>query len=335
MNVRVLLCFCLSLAGCATPPDNPTAPRELLTDPTFSKWLEIRGLGQSDDDRGVKGVFRTAGKVGSPAWSIAQWASKHSLADASVTQQNQLDRQRFEIVNPSKRVTVDCGRGEIALGLSASACYEHPRQLNEPWPHLLIETSLTNTRYPSHICRVADLARLDLAMSCRLDAFADKHADADPHLHAAQFQLFLIVQNLNVESPGYGDLLWFGVPVFDNRYPVREESYQRDGGKPDASGKFIYTLPTKACLARDPAFVKNGQLLANKRARWVDVRIDAAPWIVYAYQLARKNGYLATTEIKDLYVSSLNLGWEMPGSYDATMRVRGLSLVATPKPIQP
>ena len=332
MNVRVLLCFCLSLAGCATPPDNPASPRELLTDPTFSKWMEIRGLGQTDDDRGVKGVFRTAGKVGSPAWSIAQWASKHSLADASATTQTQPGKQRFAITNPSKRIEVDCSRGEIALGLTASACYDHPRQPNEPWPHLLIETSLTDTRYPSRLCRVADMARLDLALSCRLDAFADKHADADPHLHAAQFQLFLIVQNLNVESLGYGDLLWFGVPVFDNRYPVREESYQRDGGKPDASGKFIYSLPSKACLPDGQAFFKDGRVAAGEDARWTRIRINAAPWIVYAYRLARQQGYLAKTELHDLYVSGLNFGWEMPGTYDAAMQVRGFSIVATPLP---
>ena len=170
----------------------------------------------------------------------------------------------------------------------ASACYERPRQITESWPHLLAEAALTDTRYPSAACRVDQMKRLDVSMSCRLDSFVDKHPDADPTLHAAQFQLFLYVQNLTQGDDGFGDMLWFGIPVFDNRYPVKDESYQRDGGKADASGKFIYTLPSKACLAKTPAFVKNGRLLAGKDARWVDVRVDVAPWIVYAYQLARK-----------------------------------------------
>ena len=117
MQIRVLLCSCALLAGCTTRTDNPNAPRELLPDPTYSKWLEIRGLGLPDDDGKVKGVFRTSEKVGAPAWTITQWASKHSLADSTLTRQTQLDARRFEIANPSKRVVVDCGRGEIELGL--------------------------------------------------------------------------------------------------------------------------------------------------------------------------------------------------------------------------
>jgi len=325
----------LLLAGCATHTDDPNASSELLPDPTYSKWLDIRGLGRPDDDGGVKGVFRTAEKVGTPAWTIAQWASKLSLADPAITQQTQLDKSRFQIANRSKRVVVDCRRGEIDLGLFASACYDHPRQKNEAWPHLLVQTALTDTRYPSRTCHVADIKRLEVAMSCRLDSFVDRHPDADPKLHAAQFQLFLYVQNLQQGDDGFGDMLWFGVPIFDNRYPVKEESYQRDGGKADASGKFIYSLPGKACIAEGQGFVKNGCLLAGKDARWVDIHVDVAPWIAYAYKLARKNGYLATTDFQDLYVSGLNFGWEMPGTYDSVMQVRGFSLTATPTSAQP
>ncbi len=330
MQIRVCLCACALLAGCATRKDAPDAPRELLPDPTYSKWFEIRGLGLPDDDGKVKGVFRTAGKVGAPVWGIGQWASKHSLANSAITRQTQLDAQRFELVNPSKSVRVDCRRGEIELALFASACYDHARQKNESWPHLLAEAALTDTRYPSAVCRIDQMKRLDVSMACRLAAFADKHPQADPDLHAAQFQLFLYVQNLTQGDDGFGDMFWFGIPVFDNRYPVKEEKYQRDGGKADASGKFIYSLPSKAFLATNPAFVKNGRLLAGKDARWVDVKVDVAPWIAYAFKLARKHGYLATTDFKDLYVSGLNFGWEMPGTYDAAMQVRGLSLRVTP-----
>jgi hypothetical protein len=310
----------------------------LLPDPTFSKWLSIKGLGQPDDDGDTKGVFRTANPVGAPVWSLAQWASRHSLADPAVTQQKQFDAFRFQIANPSKRVAVDCRRGEIDLGLFASACYDRPRQAGERWPHLLAQTALTDTRYPSTSCRLADMRRLDVALSCRLESFVDKNPGADPKLHAAQFQLFLVVQNLTRGDDGYGDMMWFGIPVFDNRYPVKAESYSRDGGKPDASGKFIYSLPGKICLVDGKGFFKNEKPLAGKDARWADIRVNAAPWIEYAFKLAQRNGFLRTSEFRDLYVSGLNLGWEMPGTYDAVMQVRDFSLTATPRvspPVQP
>lgn len=335
MKTCVGLSLCLLLVGCATHAYDPYAPHNLLPDPTFSKWLSLRGLGQPDDDGEIKGVFRTADPVGAPVWTLGQWASKMSLADSSVTRQKQLDAHRFEIANPTKRVEVDCRKGEVALGLFASACYGHPRQAGESWPHLLMQTDLTNVRFPADSCRVANLKRLDIALSCRLEAFADRQPGADPQLHAAQFQLFLYVQNLSRDSDGYGDMLWFGIPVFDNRHAVSEEHASRDGGKADASGKFIFSMPSKAFMVDGKGFFKNGQIQAGPDTRWVEVRVNTAPWIDYAFKLAQRSGFLKTTEYKDLYVSGLNVGWEMPGTYDAVMRVRDFSLVATPRPPVP
>lgn len=338
MNIRLFACLlCALLAGCAsrTDPNDPRLPRELVPDPTFAGWFHIRGLGVPDDDGAVQGVFRSSGKVGKPAWTLAQWASRHNLADPAASRQLQLDADRFAITNASKRVVVNSRTGEIELGLFASACYGHARRAGESWPHLLASVPLTDTRYASEACRVTGMKRLDVSFSCRLDTFADRQPKADPKLHAAQFQLFLYVQNLKQGDDGFGDMMWFGIPVFDNRFPVKEEHYQRDGGKADASGKFIYGLSSKVCLADSEGFVRNNRLLAGKDARWVDFRANVAPWIVYAYKLARKNGFLATTELQDLYVSGLNFGWEMPGAYDASMRLRDLSLVSTPYPPAP
>lgn len=332
MKTRLLVCLCALLAGCAsrTDPNGPDAPRELLSDPSFSDWFQIRGLGLPTDDGKVKGVFRTSGKVGEPVWTIAQWASKHSLADPSVTRQITLGESLFAITNLSKRVTVDTARGEVELALFASSCYDQPRKRGESWPHLLVSTLLADTRYPTRICHVTDLKRLDVSFSCRLDSFADREPEADPDLHAAQFQLFIYVQNLKQGDDGFGDMMWFGIPIFDNRYPVKDESCQRDGGKAGASDKFIFSMPSRACLRGGEGFVRKGRLLAGEHARWVDFRVDVAPWMVYAYKLARKKGFFPSTDLQDLYVSGLNVGWEMPGAYDASMRLRGLSIVATP-----
>jgi hypothetical protein len=316
----------LLLAGCVTQ-DPARDTQELLPDPTFSQWFSIQGLGQPWDDGKPQGVFRsTPDKVGAPVWTLAQWASKHNLADSAVTRQTQLGSHRFQIANPSKRVTVDTRRGELELAIFASACYERPRQKNEPWPHLLVSTSLTDARHPEARCRVEAMKRLDVSMDCRLAEFADRHPGAAPSLHAAQFQLFLYVQNLNTESPGYGDMLWFGLPIFDNRRAASDEHYQRDGGKPDASNKFIYMVPSGACQPQGTAFFKKGSIAAAPDAGWTAIRADVLPWMLRAYTLARKGGYLATTEPADLYVSGLNFGWEMPGTYDAAMQVRGFSI---------
>lgn len=329
MRLPFLIAPLLLLVGCVT--QNPArGTQELLPDPSFAQWFTLNGLGQPWDDGKPQGVFRsTSEKVGAPVWTLAQWASKHNLADVAVTRQTQLGPHRFQIANPSKRVTVDTRSGEIELALFASACYERPRQKNEPWPHLLASTALTDVRHPEDRCRIESMKRLDVSIDCRLTVFTDRQPNADPTLHAAQFQLFLYVQNLNTESTGYGDMLWFGLPIFDNRRATCDERYQRDGGKPGASNKFIYMVPSDACQPKGSTFFKQGKIAADPDADWTAIRADVLPWVLRAYTLARKAGYLATTNPSDLYVSGLNFGWEMPGAYDAAMQVRGFSIRRT------
>jgi len=57
-----------------------------------------------------------------------------------------------------------------------------------------------------------------------------------------QFQIFFIVQNRDQQSPGYGDLLWFGVPIYDNRNRFPEASMAQDFG---GTAKFIFTPGAK------------------------------------------------------------------------------------------
>ena len=331
MNRKLVWMGCLPLlAGCVTQ-DLPRDVGELLPDPTFSQWFHIKGLGQPWDDGKPQGIFRSSAELlGTPVWGLAQWAAPPSLADPAATRQYRSGADTFVISNASKRVTVDSRRGEIELAVSASACHERPRRRNEPWPHLLAEAPLTDKRHPSEACRVEAMTRLDVSLDCCLAAFEDRHPDANPSLHAAQFQLFLYVQNLNTESPGYGDMLWFGIPVFDNRRPgAPGEHYQRDGGKPDASSKFIYAMPASACQPNGNTFFKNGAPAASPA--WTAIRADVLPFIRRACTLAREGGYLAATDPADLYVSGLNIGWEMPGTYDAAMRIRRFSISRTAK----
>ncbi len=315
------------LCGCATPKYIPD--RNLIEDPHFVNWFSIRGLGGDADDGKVQSVFPSSREsLGKPSWRIAQWGSKYNFADPSVTVKRELSKHLFQLENRSKRFTVDSGRGVVEMGLFASACYDRPRAQGEYWPHLLISCPFTDTGAPDGHCRVEHIKKLTLNLDCKLLHYDDRHPGADPALHAAQFLLHIIVQNLTLGDDGYGDMLWFGVPIFDNRREIITEHYSRDGGKPDASGKFIFTMAHEAVRPRESTFYRNGAPAAGDDTATVPTRVDLIPWIHYAFQLARKNGFMQSTSFRDLHVSGMNLGWEMPGTYDAVMRVSNLSLIA-------
>ena len=317
----------LVICGCATT--KPIPDRNLIEDPKFANWFNIRGLGGDIDDGKDQGVFPSSkNNIGKPSWRIAQWGSKYNFADPKVSTKKEISEHVFQLENRSKRFRVDSRNGIVEMGLFASTCYEHPRKSGEYWPHLLISCPFTDTRVPSGHCKVENIKKLSLNMDCKLLDFKDQHPGADPSLHASQFLLHIIVQNLTKGDDGYGDMLWFGVPIFDNRKEIIPETFSKDQGKPDASGKFIFNMAHEALRSEDITFRKDGKIVAGENSKTVPTNVDLIPWIHYAFQLARKNGFLKTSSFRDLHVSAMNLGWEMPGTYDATMRVSNLSLIA-------
>ncbi|MDD2601116.1 MAG: hypothetical protein PHO37_18140 [Kiritimatiellae bacterium] len=329
MKKQAFICagfFALLIGGCVTTKYIPD--RNLIEDPQFANWFNIRGLGGDVDDGKNQGVFPSAEKIGKPSWSIAQWGSRHNLADPKITKTEQLSPHVFQISNASKLFKVNSLRGELEMGLFASACNDAPRAQGEPWPHLLVSAPLVDVRVPSGFCKVENIKQLNLTLNCQLLSFKDNHPNPDPALHAAQFLLHLYVQNLTKDDDGFGDMLWFQVPIFDNRHVIIEEKYKHDNGKPDASGKFIFTMAHKVLRSEKDIFFKNGAVEAGEESKVIPTQAELIPWIHYAFQMARKQGFMQTTSFRDLYISGINLGWEMPGTYDATMRVSNLSLTA-------
>jgi hypothetical protein len=230
----------LLICGCASTKAIPD--RNLIEDPEFTNWFNIRGLGGDIDDGKEQAVFPSSEQLGNPSWSIAQWGSRYNFADPKITEKKQISKNIFQLNNISKSFTVNSKTGEVEMELFASTCYEKPRIKGEPWPHLLISTQFTDVRAAAGFCKVQNIKNLKLNINSQLLSFKDNHPNPDPDLHAAQFLMHIIVQNLTRDDDGYGDMLWFGIPIFDNRHEIIMETFSKDSGKPDASGKFIFNL---------------------------------------------------------------------------------------------
>jgi len=247
-----------------------------------------------------------------PLWRLCQWGTKYNLADASCVPGPQGD-VCYE--NQGKRVVVggpDSPRRDLILEIRGQAEYgTRPRRAGESWPHLLIEQ---DTPRPF---RIDALEHLTLSVRLRLLHCTDHMAatDYDPGLHAAQFQMFLIVKNVNPQAKDHGDYFWFGVPFFDNRHDSPRAYMAKDAGKSDATGKFIYTVAAQAVGIRP---LKSGQ--------WVDVEANLLPHIKRGLAEAVARGYLEAGNEQDYAVVNMNLGWEIPGTFDAAMQVRDLRI---------
>ena len=143
-----------------------------------------------------------------------------------------------------------------------------------------------------------------------------------PQLHAAQNQIYFTLQNRNRKSAGYGQLLWFGCRFTDNRERIPKSYRAKDAGKEDASGMFIYLVDGREFTARS---------LHDKE--WVTFDKDLLPFMREGLKAAWKLGFLKDSQsLADYRITGMNLGWEVPGSFDVEMQLRNCRLTVTTHP---
>jgi hypothetical protein len=145
-------------------------------------------------------------------------------------------------------------------------------------------------------------------------------AEYNLNLHAAQSQMFFIVKNIRPGSADRGNYYWFGVPFYDSRHDIPPAYMAADAGKKDATGKFIYTV-AGAALGEDS--LKTGQ--------WVALDVNLLPHIRNGLLEAVKRGYLKSSDPHDYAVANMNLGWEIPGTFDTAVQIQDLEISAVSK----
>jgi hypothetical protein len=249
-----------------------------------------------------------------PIWRLCQWGTKYSLANARCINDTDGD---ISYGNDAKKVLVGADGSDnrdLVLEIKAGSEYgNRARKQGESWPHLLVEQQVCEV-YP-----LDKLARLDFNLGIKR-LYCENHmatGTCNPDLHAAQFQMFLVVSNINKNSNDFGNYFWFGVPFYDSRYDIPPSFKAKDGGKADATGKFIYTIAGEN-ITSEPM----------KENQWAEIDIDLLPYIKAGLQEAVKREYLTGSNPGDYAVVGMNMGWELPGTFDASIQIRDFALHA-------
>jgi len=285
---------------------------ELIADPDFEQGFKV--YDPKPGKQVVRRVLQWGHAADTPVWGLAQWSSKHSLAETTL---ERLPSGTVRFADPAKTVTVGSrseGTPRLSLALDGRAEWgTTARKPGEPWPHLLV-----SQRFSNDCPRLDALTSLDFSVSARLARSKRFEPQGyDPHIHAAQFLIFFTVQNLNRESPGYGDFLWLGVPVYDDR---DRPELSIIGGDQD-HGKLIYT-PARADYT-------GGDITSGE---WVTFAADLLPLARRALAEAWQRGFLKDSQaVADYRLGGMNMGWEMTGSHLVEMEIRDLGLRAIPR----
>lgn len=284
-----------------------SSERELLRDPHFQRGFVL--LEAAQGKRVVQRILEGPDKTDKPAWDLAQWSSKHpalpdlpeKLADGAVRYAN-----AGKVVTIGPPGTED---GDLSLAVNASAEYgTRPREEGDPWVHLLTQQEFDNS--PS----LAELRQCRLHVGVRLKRSRLVTPEGySPARHAAQMQIFLSVGNRKVGSPGYGQYLWFGVPLYDNRDRLPPGYKAQDRGD---TKMFIYTLAATDITSE-----------SAHDGNWVTIDKDLLPLLRESLQVAWSRGFLKdSTNYADYRIGGAFVGWEVPGIFDVDAQIRDFSL---------
>ncbi|MFA7004132.1 MAG: hypothetical protein WC429_08860 [Verrucomicrobiia bacterium] len=246
LSIAVAVAFVIVLAsaqenvrahGTALPQG---VSRELIRNPRFQGGFTL--LDPAPGKKVRRGTLVPHDAGAKPAWEMAQWSSKHPLTEGAP---QQLTGGGLRWANEAKAITlgpVTNASSDLALAVNASAEYgSRARRKGEPWVHLLVEQPFNDPPVLAGLveARLHAEARLLRSKCVRTD-------DYTPGLHAAQFQIFFTLQNLNRQSGGYGRYLWFGVPIYDDRRRVPFAHRRATWGARGCSSSLPAGKPTPA-----------------------------------------------------------------------------------------
>lgn len=286
---------------------------QLFNDLSFSNGFGLKGVSTNDGSK----VFRhltTDNLDNQYDWEMGQWWTKYDLKDAEYEYVNGVHIYK----NESHEIKINTTKNSLYTKLLASKEYDKPRENGENWPHILIEQSKKNVPIAGAKKVIASLdfniIRCDNMMS---------ESEYDSGRHAAQYVWYLTLRNIvptdsDPDKVGKnGDYLWFGIPIYDNRYPKGVEEYKMiDQGFVGATNKLIYGMSSKEYLTELPI----------QFGKTYHIEIDILPYLTTAYVYGITNGALKNTNWENMYLGYMNFGWELPGTFDVESEVSNISV---------
>ena len=320
----ILILSLVLLSGCKEkekPVIDDTDAIELLEDPTFATGFQLLGISPVIDGRTIQRHLDYNGEAlpsTRNVWFMAQWWTPHDVTDSTYSKVNGVHTYSTESrtlhMNPSDN-------GYLRIDLQASKEYSEPRTSGQPWTHALIEQTFNES------VGMSELSALILRLEVTVNSVENLTGPTyDPSKHAAQLLWYLTLQNVvpedsNPDEVGTrGDFLWFGIPIFDNRTDFIAQSAHLDQGGPGTTNKLIYSMSSRNYFDEKIVMGKTYQ-----------IEIDVLPYLQEAFLYAINNNALVNAQYQNMQIGYMNLGWELPGTFDVSSTFRGISIKAVKK----
>lgn len=300
--------------------DDFLKPRQLLSDADFSQGFKL--LEPIDDGSRVFAPNIDYGGEADgegPVWEMSQWSTPYDFKNATFTK---LGEGKYKYTNESRNCVVDVPKSSITMELNSWTEYQkklgHSRTGSEGWSHFLIEQSFKEPAYLKDI--------KNAVAHCKFKINKSDNMDIGQPIPCSQLTWYFTVCDPKNGDPAYqsgdntNDYMWFGLPFFDSRYEYLPGGNMIDQGFNGATNKLITSVDNRRFF---------DEYVVVGKEYTIDFDFYKALKDSLNYGMA--NGCFADSLYANLCLNYMNLGWELPGSYDVSLTVSDLSVVVEEK----
>lgn len=259
------------------------------------------------------GIWNFPCSEGKPQWQIDQWYSKYCLWH----QREESDPLTLTD-GKTKWLKYDMTDNSLSMRLNARNVYEGRAAGDELWPHLLLEQELHSyENIPEKDRRYyeCDFSKLLLSLDICMPEFVP--TENPEGINACQFFAYFYLT-----LKGSRNFIWFGVNLFDSR-GLMDTYWHID----TVGTEMIYVLSTEdTFMGAENSFNVNGVDVSDK---WKELRLDLTPHLDKVIELAnRDNTFKRQVKREDFYIRGNNIGFEVHGNMDCTVKIRNYNLIA-------
>lgn len=265
--------------------------------------------------------------AGDYAWTIAQWWSPYDFANATLTKNDSVMNYK----NTNRELEVDTSNGKITMALNGAAEYQYyedtpedeidERLKNRAWPHFLLEQNFNSDLFlsPSEVYSEGGSIKVHFDVTInKVDQIKTGVAS-----DCAQLLFYVSVYNRLQEgqtADEYGKngarVAWVGVPILDTRYEYVDLYHALDTGMAGATGHLIYSCSSKSYMGETKPTI----------GKKYSVTVDLLEVIHDAFIYGQSSGLNSLYHWENLSIEYMNLGWEIPGSFDVSATFENLDI---------
>ena len=224
--------------------------------------------------------------------------------------------------DPSKTLRFNAETKAIDLIYRASVDYDTPRVGDQGWSHMLLEQNFANPPL------ISALSEVHVAMDFTINQMDLKMTEEEYNfnLHTAQLVWFITLTNMSDTYGTPGDYIWFGVPLYDARGMAREDTVQYDKG----TAHYIYGVAVHNYMDE---YIESSTFDTDYLPIQTDIKFDynIYPLFKSAFEQVQASGGMQGARFEDMAVTYMNMGWEIPGTYDVGVTIRGMDIYGIKK----